>query len=585
MSLQSTKEHLIQLLTDQDNKVIALSGRWGTGKSHLWREVKKASQDEAVQSALDVSLFGLSGMNQIKLKIMQMALPSAEKHSAAWKQVGVAMDGIRKVLSSVHRGFSSLDDLVLLAVPTVLKDKIIVLDDIERKHEKLSIDEILGFIDEFTQQYGARFILILNSDQLANREVWDVLREKVVDQEIRLDISSSEAFEVAVGLTSSPYAEQIQSTVEICGLTNIRIIRKVIKATNRILGDRENLSEAVLSRVIPSTVLLAAINYKGIDDGPDFDFVLAQGTLRDWIISADNDEEQNEQGKLRAKWKLLLNELGIHGCDDYERLVIEFLQSGLFDVGDVAAIIDRYIAETDAMNARDETRRFLQRVVWDHRITEVELLEEAKALALKSYLLDPYNVTSLYEAVSQLPGGMPLADAIMARWVEVFKAKNVEDLNNDDDDNSFNHPIHFLIKAEFDAIKARAQAKTKVFDTCVDIAKNSGWSARQEMAMRAASVADFELTIKTVDIQGLQIFMHQMLKMRIRKQTYEPHFGAAMDRFVEACHNIAQDPQSGRLGKLIKGLFADMKLGALLNPSTATEEALSATSAKPSKRE
>ena len=69
----------------------------------------------------------------------------------------------------------------MLAVPGILKDKVIVLDDIERKHDKLSIDEVLGFIDEFTQQHGARFVVILNSDQLDNRKVWDTLREKVVE--------------------------------------------------------------------------------------------------------------------------------------------------------------------------------------------------------------------------------------------------------------------------------------------------------------------------------------------------------------------------------------------------------------------
>jgi hypothetical protein len=31
MSLQETKQHLIQLLGDADNKVIALSGKWATG--------------------------------------------------------------------------------------------------------------------------------------------------------------------------------------------------------------------------------------------------------------------------------------------------------------------------------------------------------------------------------------------------------------------------------------------------------------------------------------------------------------------------------------------------------------------------
>ena len=45
MSLQETKDHLIQLLADPDNKVIALSGKWGTGKSHLWREVQAASAE------------------------------------------------------------------------------------------------------------------------------------------------------------------------------------------------------------------------------------------------------------------------------------------------------------------------------------------------------------------------------------------------------------------------------------------------------------------------------------------------------------------------------------------------------------
>ena len=39
MSLEKTKEHLLKLLGDADNKVIALSGKWGTGKTHLWGEV------------------------------------------------------------------------------------------------------------------------------------------------------------------------------------------------------------------------------------------------------------------------------------------------------------------------------------------------------------------------------------------------------------------------------------------------------------------------------------------------------------------------------------------------------------------
>jgi hypothetical protein len=561
MTLKSTKDHLLQLLADQDNKVIAMSGKWGTGKSHLWREVKSVSTDEAVKGALYVSLFGLSDMNQIKLKVVQSALPSAEEHSAAWDKVRVGMEGAKKILTSLHKGFSALDELALLAVPSLLKDKVIVLDDIERKHDKLSIDEVLGFIDEFTQQHGARFVLILNSDRLDNRKAWDTLREKVVDQEIRLNTSTSEAFDIAIRLTPSPYADRIRVAVEACRLTNIRIIRKVIKAVNLILGNRTDLLDALLSRVVPSTVLLAAMHYRGIDDGPDFEFVLAQGTPSDWGIFLEKDKVEDEESKRKSKWKLLLNELGIRGCDDYELLVIEFLQSGLFEASAVAAIIDRYAAENDAMIARDDLNKFFQKLIWDHRLTEADLLAQAQELSLRSHLIDVYNFTSLHDAIEELPGGHDTAATMLNGWIAAFKAKNLDDF---DDENLFGRKVHPLIQAEFDAIKANAQAKMTVLDACEFIFKNRGWGARQEIAMKETTVADFETIIKTIDTKGLSSFMRQMLEMTMQPNAYKTHFGDATDRFVSACKNIAQDSGSGRLGKLIKTLFSDAKLSHLI---------------------
>jgi len=569
--LKSTKDHLVQLLADRDNKVIALSGKWGTGKSHLWREVKAASEDEAVKAALYVSLFGLRDMNQIKLKVVQSALPSAEKHSAAWEKVRVGMEGAKKVLTSLHKGFSALDELALLAVPSLLKEKVIVLDDVERKHDKLSIDEVLGFIDEFTQQHGARFVLILNSDQLDDRRVWETLREKVVDQEIRLSTSTSEAFGIAIGLTPSPYADRLRAAAERCALTNIRIIRKVIKALNRILRNRTDLSDALLSRVVPSTVLLSAVHYKGIEDGPDFDFVLSQGTPNDWSVSLEKDKAEDEENRRKSKWKLLLNDLGIHGCDDYELLVIEFLQSGLFDPSAVAAIIDRYAVENDAMTARNDLNKFFERLIWDHRLTEADLLAEAKELAPRVHLIDVHNFTSFHDAVEELPGGKDVAKDMLDRWIAEFKAKNFDDF---DDDNMFGRKVHPAIQAEFEAIKTNSQAKLTVFDACEFIVKHSGWNVRQELAMKGATVADFEAGIKTIDIKGLRLFMRRMLEMTMQPGGYREHFGQATDRFAEACKNIAQDPNSGRLGKLIKKLFADSKLSHLVEPPTvgAVEE-------------
>ena len=75
MSIEKTKKQLMELLSQSDTNVIALSGRWGTGKTHLWNEVKKGSKDEMVQKSLYVSLFGLSTLDQVKRKLMEGALP------------------------------------------------------------------------------------------------------------------------------------------------------------------------------------------------------------------------------------------------------------------------------------------------------------------------------------------------------------------------------------------------------------------------------------------------------------------------------------------------------------------------------
>ena len=432
-----------------------------------------------------------------------------------------------------------------------------------------SAPTVLGFIDEFTQQHRARFVLILNSDQLGDRKVWETLREKVVDQELRLNTSTSESFLIAVGLAPSAYADSIRLAAERCGLTNIRIIRKVIKVVNRILENRADLSDALLSRVVPSTVLLASIHYKGIENGPDFNFVMSQGTSNDWSLLLDKERMEDEESKSRSKWKLLLNDLSIRGCDDYELLVIEFLQSGLFDPSAVAAIIERYAAEDDAMTARNDLSKFFERRTWDHRLTEADLLTETKQLAPRVHLFDVYNFTSLHDAVEELTGGKDLAKAMLESWIAAFRAKNFDDF---DDENTFGRKVHPAIQSEFDVIKTNSKAKFTVFDACEFIAKNTGWNARQELAMKAATVAEFEAVIKNIDIKSLRLFMRRMLELTMQPGGHREHFGHATERFTAACKNIANDPNSDRLGKLIKNLFAHSKLSHLVETPTASTD-------------
>lgn len=556
MSLLNTKANLLEALNDPQNKVIALTGRWGTGKSHLWRETRALSQDESVQKALYVSLFGLSSMDQVKVKIVQSAIPNAENDPSAWERLKRSWAATSKVLESFHRSFSALNEIALLAVPSLLKNRVIVLDDIERKHEKLSVEEIMGFLDEFTQQHGARFVLILNTDQLAERTVWDTLREKVVDCELTLHTSTDEAFGIALISTPSPYAERIAKTLAICKLTNIRIIIRVIRAINRILTGYSGLSTDILDRVVPSTAFLTAIHYKGLPDGPDFDFVLNIGNLEYGLL--DNTEDDvGEDAKQQASWRLQIREAGIVGCDEYEAIVVEYLRSGLLEGGEVARVIGGYIAEANVMAAKAATYQLHERIIWHHQISEAELLLEARGLIAKVHHLDPATVSGLYEVIAGLNNGHTVAEEIIDQWVKGYVPHVDPNLEYRDFFNRFLHP---KVEAALAAANQEAQVKTSLYETCEWIARHSGWGKRQEAVMVNASSDDFEEAIRTLDPSCLKLFLSQLLKMRINRTTYDPHFGKATDHFVQACKRIYADPNSTRLASLLELLFKDAKL-------------------------
>jgi uncharacterized protein YunC (DUF1805 family) len=568
VSLKNTKEQLIRLLSKADSNVIALSGKWGTGKTHLWNEVKDEFSDEKIKKALYVSLFGLSSIDQIKRKLIETAIPGVESH-------GGVFDGLKslfrvgvKAASEHYKALAALNDLnVLLMAPVVLRDKVIVIDDIERKHEKLGIDEVLGFIDEYSKQYGSRFVLVLNDDQLSSKgdqeKLWATFREKVIDQEIRLSTTADEAFSIAIGLAPSKYADALKKATISCGLTNIRIVIKVIRAANQILGGRD-LDDVIQARVVPSIVLFSAIHYRGLADGPDFKFALNAGSS-DWArFGRHRNEEPTTEDKREDCWRMLMQELGIHDCDEFEKHLVEFLESGLFEAASIEAIIDRYVAEKDAMQAREAAQVFLNRVLWDHRVDEAQLVTEAAAFPASAGLLDPFIATQLDSALEKLPGGAGIGDAIVDGWIKAFRATNPTEVN---DDNPFNNPLHPNIQAEFAAIKANAQANTTVVDACMDIIENSGWGTLQELAMREATVADFVAAIRDIeDLDKLRRFMRRMIEMRLQKETYDPHFGGATERFVEACRTIASDTASPRLAGLVKRLFEGTALASELTP-------------------
>ena len=105
MSRESTKIDLLYYLNDDKVPVIALKGLWGTGKTHLWDEIKEKFPSVEESDHLYASCFGLESVDQIKAALFQNSLGKTEKAvSAAQKFSGFTIDALEKIAEKVLPG-------------------------------------------------------------------------------------------------------------------------------------------------------------------------------------------------------------------------------------------------------------------------------------------------------------------------------------------------------------------------------------------------------------------------------------------------------------------------------------------------
>ena len=584
MTLARCKQNLIDLLADADNRVIALSGKWGTGKSHLWMDVQKVSNDKQVKDAVYASLFGSRSISELKLRIAQGVLPRLEAGGALVESIRSSYTAAKKVLKGIHSSFSALDELALVAAPMMIKDRFIVIDDIERKHDGLSVEEILGFIDDCVQNLGCRILLILNSDQLGDKKTWELFREKVIDQELRLNTSPSEAFDIAIGLTPSAFAAHIKPAVEACQVTNIRINRKIIRVVNRLLENRGQLPPEVLIRVIPSATLLSAIHYKGLEDGPDFDFVLNFESILVAMATHEakkRGEEETLEGKARERWRLLLDKLGIRGTDEFEVLVVDFLKSGLIEGAAVGRVIDRYLGESRNLAARARVHDFFERCIWHPEVSEAELIDELRGMLPNVGLVDMFSVTSLHDQAMRFVGGAGLARELVDAWLAAFRQRHPpgQEPELDSDFNYFGRPLHPDIEAEIRAAQLRRQSMVTLLDVCRRVREDRSWGTREEALMRSLTPTDYESAIRSATGADLKLLLLQSIGFLKNRGMYDAHFGNATQSFLDACQAIVQRDPGARLSGLIRDAFKDAgKEPDLTAPTTPAARAAPAPS-------
>ncbi|BCQ22338.1 hypothetical protein NK8_04470 [Caballeronia sp. NK8] len=285
--------------------MVGLKGHWGSGKTYLWKAAEQAlhssapmaevSRGEVAQKAFDspprvpalyCSLFGLGSIEEIRSKLLTSHLRTAAPRAAVvheqWGKLKDKLGLLWNAGGGIGKAAGGAVDLVTSAaseryMDIVLQDRLVVLDDLERRSMSLSIIEILGFIESLKAE-NCQVLVIFNEEKIPDEESRKALasfREKVFDVEIRLATEPVEVFCIAAKAYNGSDLEPFSLREDFleARITNIRIAKRAID----IFADVDRIAAAVgdgndwwTVRPIYARAVATATNlfYEGEADGP-----------------------------------------------------------------------------------------------------------------------------------------------------------------------------------------------------------------------------------------------------------------------------------------------------------------------------
>lgn len=176
-------------LKKETDYALLITGEWGCGKTHYYKNVlrgeiekTKSFRGKKKYKSIHISLFGLSTIVEIQNKILtEIILRSWAKNKAAKRSMNL-LKGISRGLFS----FSKLGDIdkylndIDLGNLINYDELVICLDDLERKDSRLTIKEVIGFINNLVENQNLKFLIITNEDKVTNDSDYKEFKEKVV---------------------------------------------------------------------------------------------------------------------------------------------------------------------------------------------------------------------------------------------------------------------------------------------------------------------------------------------------------------------------------------------------------------------
>jgi len=440
MPIDLVRDQIRAFLKSKDPSVLCIRGNWGTGKTYTWDEVLKEASVEFCgglpKKYSCVSLFGLNSICEVINSIVTQTIDRERigKDFDPKDIASVYSDG----LSIIKKGAGLFGkvlgdgyyDAAMSAASLLIRDRLICIDDIERKGEGLRIVDILGLVSHFKESRKCKIVLLLNDEQLDNRDDFESYLEKVVDINVRFAPSAKDSAEIALKtVAGSDEIKRLVSerTVKL-GIDNVRVIRKIINFAVQIepLIRQYNVE---VHRSVYSTIVLMAWCHLQPEIAPSKDFLVRRrGVLVDYLSKSDSPLSAREQ-----EWTHLVTEYGYTHTDEFDIVLLRGIEDGYFkkELVDAQGVELNRRVETDLASSRLRETWSLFRDTFGGDIVEnLRRFETCVSENGQFYTLqDVLSVVNMFRDLEYKEEGDRLLDTYIATRPSVPAANEINEMH------------------------------------------------------------------------------------------------------------------------------------------------------------
>lgn len=281
------KKELGYLKSDISNgKVIMLSGKWGSGKTHFWKNIiEKNLKSENIPNNY-ISLYGKTSIQEIKNEVFLKIFESMDIFKIDDKSFGLAKNtanlvadltktvsvfGFNLDLSKiVDKSFEKLEKVKEEKKEKDIKNTlnsgaIICFDDFERKSKDIDLNDLFGFITNLTIEFDCKVVIILNDDVFEGEEkkIFSNVKEKSVSKFLKYEPKIEELFNLIFDLEIEkdnkkekkykdlePYKQIILQTIEETEELNARIYIQVLDNLVEWIDKEQEINDNIIRCLI-----------------------------------------------------------------------------------------------------------------------------------------------------------------------------------------------------------------------------------------------------------------------------------------------------------------------------------------------